>query len=295
MILQNNIKTLATSAALFSGLLLMTSCSSGGGGGGGESSTAGVPANAVTIDASNAEITVSSAASSVDQFGSSLPGSIPISVETTQNLNFKSALKEIKLSLRDNTTGSGIDLATGVTFEDGGDCLISGTYSQIMDVTSNGDNTTESGTASFSNCNDYNLILDGSISYSSTENSLGDYSDDVSGWLAISVPDSGLLVHFNGLVVNETGNYFDYTYTINQLTYSIDFVSTNGSGGGYLVTLTEPIVESSVGEFFSCPESGHITITGANGTTAEGIYNGDDTMTIKANGVVVDPAAFCYY
>ncbi len=164
-----------------------------------------------------------------------------------------------------------------------------------MDVTSNGDNTTESGTASFSNCNDYNLILDGSISYTSTDNNLGDYTDNVSGSLALSAPDSGLLINFNGFVINETGNYFDYTYTVNQLTYSIDFVSENGSSGGYLVTLTEPIVESSVGEFFSCPESGHITITNANGTTAEGIYNGDDTMTIKANGAVVNPTAPCYY
>lgn len=287
MILQNNTKTLASSAALVSGLLLITSCSGGDDGG---SPAAGVPANAVTIDASNAEITVSSAASSANQLSSALP----TSVETAQNLNLKSALKEMKRSLRDNATGSGIDLATGATFEDSGNCLISGTYSQVMNITSNGDSTTESGTASFSNCNDYNLILDGSISYTSTNNNLGDYTDNVTGWLAISVPDSGLLVHFNGLVVNETGNYFDYTYTINQLTYSVDYVTTDGSGGGYLLTLTAPIVESS-GTFFSCPESGHITITGANGTTAEGIYNGDDTMTIKANGVVVDPAAYCYY
>ena len=46
---------------------------------------------------------------------------------------------------------------------------------------------------------------------------------------------------------------------------------------------------------FSCPESGHITVTGANASTAEGIYNGDDTMTIKANGVVVNASAPCYY
>ena len=64
--------------------------------------------------------------------------------------------------------------------------------------------------------------------------------------------------------------------------------------------MTAPIVETS-GGYDSCPESGTILITGANGSTAEGIYNGDSstnppgTMTIKANGVVVDDLATCVY
>jgi hypothetical protein len=95
-----------------------------------------------------------------------------------------------------------------------------------------------------------------------------------------------------GINFKETGNNFTGNFTTNALTFSVDFV-VNGSGsGGFAVTLLAPIVESSNGT--GCPESGHIKITGANSTTAEGIYNSDDTtMTVIANGSVVNPSAAC--
>lgn len=291
MILKNSVKALTTSTALLSGLFLITGCSSDDGGGSGAS----VPANAIVINAANAETTVASATTSTDTFGAALP-TIATAAETTTtpNTNLKSALKQIKLSVRDNSTDSGIDLATGAAFEDSGECLNGGTYSQVVDVTSDGENSSYSGSASFVNCNNFKYILSGTLSFSSTNNSAGDYTDNMSGSMGMSVPDSGLLVNFAGFDLSVTGNYFDYSYTVNRLSYSVDFVTANGSSGGYLITLTAPIVENS-GTFFSCPESGHITITGADGTTAEGIYNGGDTMTIKANGEVVNAAAPCYY
>ena len=86
----------------------------------------------------------------------------------------------------------------------------------------------------------------------------------------------------------------DSTYNTAKSTFAIDFIVNGISSDGFLSELKAAIVDST--GFGSCPESGHIFITGANGTTAEGIYNGDGlTMTIKANGEVVDTGPVCYY
>ena len=87
----------------------------------------------------------------------------------------------------------------------------------------------------------------------------------------------------------------DSIYNTAKSTFAIDFIVDGTSSGGFMSKLNAPVVEST--GYGSCPESGHIFITGANGTTAEGIYNGDGlTMTIKANGVDVDTGGpVCYY
>lgn len=276
-----NSLTLSASTVLLSGLFLITGCSSSGDGG---SSTATVPANAIVIDANNAEATVAAAASSGDMLGSAL------AVEATQILSLQSALDTIRPILKNIPTAN---VATGVDFTE--PCSGGGSISGSGTNTDDGTLYTDSGTVSFNSCNEAGFIMNGSMTFSESGNYMtGDFQADASGSINMSFTNEGGSgsFSFTGFVMSETGNYQDFTYTINDLTYAIDFVIDGSQGGGFLVSLTAPIVEST-GDF--CPESGHITITGANGTTAEGIYNGDGaTMTIKANGNVVTVSATCY-
>lgn len=277
----NKFLSLSTSSALILSAFLVTGCSSSGDGGGG---TATVPANAVVIDSANAEAIVQTAASSGNTLGSAL------AVETTQIMSLQSALNSIQPLLKNVSTAH---TATGVDFTE--PCTNGGSISGSGTNADDGTTYTDSGTASFNSCNEGGFIINGSMTFSESGNYVtGDYTADASGSITMTFNNesgSGSF-SFTGFVLSETGNYQDFTYSINQLTYAIDFVTNGSQGGGFLVSLTAPIVESN-GDF--CPESGHITITGANGTTAEGIYNGDGvTMTIKANGTVVNASATCY-
>jgi len=275
----NKFIALSVSTMFITGIVLSTGCSSSDSG----SSGPAVPVNAVAIDNTNAETTVQSALSSATTLSSVL------SVETTQVLGLKSALNTIKPILENISM---TDVATGVDFSepcaDGGSISGSGTESD------DGTTYSRSGSVSFNNCTELGFTINGRVTFSSSENYMtGGYTNNFSGSLAMTFNSGSDSFKFSNFAFAETGNNFNYTYTISQLTYAIDFVINGTQGGGFLVTLTAPIIEST-GNF--CPESGHITITGANGTTAEGIYNGDDaTLTIKANGTVVNPSAPCYY
>jgi len=275
----NKILTLAATVALISGQLIITSCSSSDDGGGG---TATVPANAIEIDANNAEPLVAVAVSSATALGT-----IANAAETTQILSLQSAINIIQPILKNISTAN---VATAADFSE--PCSGGGTISGSSTETVNGDTYTETGTASFNDCIEFGYTINGSVSFTSSENDVtGAYSNDISGSITVALSTSDSF-SFSNFAYEITGNNQLLTYTISQLTYAIEFVSSTESGG-FLVTLTAPIVEST-SDF--CPESGHITITGANSTTAEGIYNGDgSTMTIKANGVVVNATAPCYY
>ncbi|MBE9567392.1 MAG: hypothetical protein IMF14_01765, partial [Proteobacteria bacterium] len=160
---------------------------------------------------------------------------------------------------------------------------------------------TDSGNVTLVNCDDgFGFVINGNITWVESWNEeTGNYSDTLAGSLSMErtgVTDS-FKFSFTGIDFAETGNdlvFGSETYTLSRATFAIDFVASGTSGGGFLISLNAPIVESS-GGYSSCPESGHILITGASGTTAEGIYNGDGTMTIKANGEIVNAAAPCYY
>lgn len=284
MILKNSAKTLTTSAALLSGLFLITGCSSDDGSGGGG---AAVPANAITIDSTNAESTVLSAATSAASLESAFSA---LGVETTQSLSLESTLDIISPLAKDLLNSATSNNATGVTISE--PCTDGGSISGSVTESTNGTTSTEIGSVSFNSCNFSGFIITGSFSFNETYDlSTGIYTDNSSGSITMNDANSNNSFSFTGFVYAETGNTLTFTYTTTQLSYAINFVSNGSSGGGFLVTLSAPIVEST-GD--SCPESGHITITGANGTTAEGIYNGDGTMTIKANGVVVTTIAACF-
>lgn len=280
----NKLITLSTTTALISGLALVSGCSSDD-----ASPGATVPANAIVIDAANAESTVAAAISSNGVFDAAL------GVETVSTMAADDAMDVIKPLIIGKSANSGIDLASGVAYGDTVACSNpGGTFSYSGNETSDGDIYSDTGSATFVNCTEMDFTINGSLSFSFTENySTGAYTDNASGSLSIIASGEAIKFSFNGLNFAENGNYFAGTYTISAMTYSVDFIVDGAGSGGFLVSLTAPIVESSGGST-SCPESGHITVTGANGSTAEGIYNGGDSMTIKANGVVVEPNAYCY-
>lgn len=290
----NKFITLSTSTAIFSGLLIINGCSSdsadvAGGG------TAAVPANAITLDASNAESTVATSVTTVDAL------SFVLAAETAPAMGLLDALEIIQPridSIKTALKNTGIDPVNGVAVSGSGDCDVSGTFSFTGDEGGTSPNFTDSGTVTVVNCDDgVDFVMNGTFSWVESWNDVtGVYSETLTGGFSITGtdPNNAFSFSFAGVDFAQNGNNFDGTYTITKATYSVSLVASGVGDFGFLAELTAPIVESSGGTF-SCPESGTILITGANGTTAEGIYNGDGTMTINVNGALVDGAAQCYY
>lgn len=303
----NKFITLSTSTAILSGLLIMSGCSSSddaGTGTGTSTTTASVPANAVVIDETNAEALVASSVTTVDTLD------LALAVETTPAMGLKDALALIEPqinSIKNTISNSGADPAYGVAVSESGDCEFGGTFSFTGDEGGVSPDYTDSGTVTMVNCKiTETLIVNGTVSWVDSGNyDTGDYNETLTGSISIEStdPNNTFKFSFAGLDFAETGNdlvFGSETYTITKATYVVDFVADGVNGGGFLVGLLAQVVESN-GGYESCPESGHILINGANGTTAEGIYNGDGstnppgTITIKANGVVVDDLATCVY
>lgn len=280
------LKTLYTSS-LLTGLLLISGCSSDSGGSAPPAAT--VPANATVINDANAESMVMSIASSLSSLNQAL------AVQATPVMGLSEALDLIKPVIRDRLQNSGIDKATGVAYSEGGACDVAGSWSASGDETDDGTNYSDTFTATFVNCDDgLNFIINGSLSGTETRNySTGAYTDGFSGSISVSLISGAdtITVSFNGLSFQESGNSLTSTYTTTQSTFALVVTVNGATQVAFLAELSAPIVEST-GD--SCPESGHILITGGNGSTAEGIYNGDGTMTIKANGSVVNASAPCY-
>lgn len=276
-----NYLTLAASVAIISGQLLITGCSSDDASSGSSGGVATVPANAVIIDDTNAEATIYAAAASASTLGSA------ISVQTTQVISLKSVMEIIKPILNRNST---TNVATGATFSE--PCTDGGSISGTETISDDGTTYSESGSVTFNNCAEGGIIINGTSTYSSSMNSAtGAYTDDASGTITVTFTGGTDTFSFSGFVFSETGNNLQDTYTISQLTYAIDFTINGTQGGGFLVSLLQPIVET---DGSGCPESGHLLVNGGNGTSAEGIFNGDNaTMTILANGTVVNSTASC--
>ncbi len=266
--------TLSASTALLAGIFLTSSCSSDD----------DSPPNAITINSTNAEAIVQSAAGSTTALSSAL------AVETIQFVSLRSTLDIIKPLIQNIADNSTANVATGIDFSE--PCSGGGSQSGSGTQTDDALNYSDSGTSNFNNCVEAGFTINGSMSFSDSGNYVtGAYTDTASGSLTMSFNGRNDSFSFTGFVFSITGNNQLFTYTINQLTYAINFVINGTSGGGFLVSLTAPIIESNGS---GCPESGHITITGGNGTTAEGIYNSDGTMTIKANGAGVTTVPICY-
>ena len=286
----NKFITLSTSTAVLSALLIITSCSSSDDAG---TSTAAVPANAITLDTANAESTVATSVTTVDSL------SFVLAVETAPAMGLLDALEVIQPridSVKTALKNTGADPVYGIAVSESGDCDVSGTFAFTGDEGGTSPNFTDSGTVTVVNCDDgLGFILNGTFSWVQSWNiDTGVYSNTLTGGFSITStdPNNAFSFSFTGADYAENGNEIDGTYTITKATYSVSLVASEIGDFGFLAQLTAPIVESNG---IACPESGTILITGANGTTAEGIYNGDGTMTINVNGVLVEAAAQCYY
>ncbi len=289
----NKFLTIATSTTLLISAFLITGCSSSDDDGATTTTTlpATLPANATVIDANNAEVMVAAISSSLSTFDQAL------AVETTPVMGLNAALEIIEPFLKNHSSSSSTNLATGVTESE--TCPGGGTYTDTYTETTVGDTYSVSGTISFVNCivpldTTTSFTINGSLNYNESENNLtGAYTDNATGSLSIAVVSStdSITISFTGLDFQETGNNQSFTYTTTQSAFVLVVVVNGITEVAIQATLSAPIVESD-GD--SCPESGHILITGGNNTTAEGIYNGDNTMTIKANGVIVRTDAICY-
>ena len=285
----NKFLTISTSTTLLLSAFLITACSSSDDGGGTVGST--LPANATVIDATNAESMVAAISSSLTTFNQVL------AVETTPVMGLNAALDIIEPFLENHSSNSAANLATGVTESEV--CPGGGTLTDTFTETTNGDTFSVSGTISFVNCivpvdTLTNFTINGTLNYNESVNNLtADYTDSVTGSLSIAIVSSAdnITISFTGINFQETGNNQLFTYNTTQSAFALVMVANGTTEVAIQVTLSAPIVESN-GDL--CPESGHIFITGGNNTTAEGIYNGDGTMTIKANGVVVRTDAPCY-
>ena len=244
----------------------------------------GVPANAMTITTANAAGTLNGAVGNIDM-GQSLAENAMGTV-SAPDITLQAALglaKKIRQS-----SNPAPETATGVTQTDTEICPGGGTVT--LSYTETG--TSDSGSMVMDKCIEDGFTTNGIFNFSDTyDTSTTAFTLAASGNLSVTSTD--FTFSFNGFDFAENGNVTSGTYTITKLTYSIDFTTNGSAGGGYLMELTAPIVEST-GGLVSCPESGAIKITGANSTTAELIYNGDGTVTIKANGVVVDAKAACF-
>lgn len=259
---------------LLGAAVTLAGCNGGGDNDNGSGNRASVPANAVTITASNAEATVASAVAKKDM----VPA---LGTVSAPNLTLIEALELVKKLRKANTTPA---TATGVTQTD--NCTGGGTVTVTSTVSGN----TDSGSVKFNNCIEDGFTFNGTLNVSETyDPSTTVYSSSASG--SLSIASSDITISFNGLDFAINGNENNMTYTITKYIVALDFTTNGSAGGGFLVELTAPIVEST-GDF--CPESGSIKITGANSTTAELIYNGNGTATIKANGAVVNASAQCY-
>jgi hypothetical protein len=292
----NKVIVSGISTALLSSLLFTSGCSSSSSDsspGSGTGGTATVPANAITLDSKNAESTVGTSVTTANALG------FVLSAEAAPAIGLKDAMKLIESrikSMRYALDNSGSDPVYGAAVSESGSCNISGTFAFTGDESNTPPNFKEAGTATLVNCDDGDgAILNGNFSWSQTWNtSTGEYNDTLTGSFSVEFNIGGTAGKFifSGVDYAETGNELNVgseTYNIARATFSVDMTG----GGGFLVKLSAPIVES-VGGYSHCPESGGILITGAGGTTAEGIYNGDGTMTIKANGTIVTETARCY-
>lgn len=249
---------------IFSMLSACGGGSSGGGGGGGGTVPPIVPTNAVTLNETNAAETLEGAAFTT----SAILSSVGVEASIVSAGQILAVVKDIIKNIRANQNIANTEVVSGVTY--GGSCDIDGTWS----VTSNETATSESGTISFIDCEDFpSLIINGSMTFDlNWNNSTSEYSDTISGGLSGSM--SGLGISLTSINITESGNEDLGSYSINTMTYAFD----TSQGGGFSLQ-TAPAI---VGVVFQCPTSGAYTITGGNDTQARATYNG------YAGGVNVD-------
>jgi len=250
-------------------LLILAGCGGGGGGGGGGSVTPSLPANAVTITDANA-MTIADAAVGTIAAVDSVRDALSVEADTLPSMQQAIHLVTDKIFSRARRTYT---VATGLTGSE--PCYYGGSISYSYSETA----TSESGTATFNNC-DEGIVINGSISYSSTwNNSTYAYTDTLNGSLTFTYGSDSFTLTMN---LSETGNSYtgDYNETV---TYSVSGIP----GGGFLVTTRQTIV----GNYYAMDiYSGEIIVQGANNTRLRITVTATNTADVyldNGNGIFV--------
>lgn len=211
--------------------------------------TPGLPADAVTITATNAQPIAISAVATIETVGlvlgvdSSLP-QIQNAINTVTDLAFN----------RDKNTSS---VATGITESE--QCTFgdptSGTITVVYEETGTIIAGSESGTLTFASCRFGTTTFIGSFTYNDTWIADGSYTESGSGSLTIRDNQQSFTITLN---TSETGNYNTDTY-ITNLSYSVSGTSL----GGFLVETSIPLTGNYMN---NGADAGQFIITGAGGT-----------------------------
>jgi hypothetical protein len=255
------------------GMSLLSAC-----GGGDSSSTDNT--SSFRLDSGNSQQVLQAIVAQFD----SMIGSVGYRLESgaAANPNAPGLFSIIKQHRDANRLAQRIDLAA----TDSRDCIDGGTYSETTNIVNNPPEYSETGSEIYTQCNEFGIIVNGSVSYSYQENSNTlDYSDQTSGSLTMTIPASppstteDVVIGFSNLQYMETGNDGTFTYTTSQMSFTMTF-SAPSFNFSVAVGLGAPIVESNGDD---CPESGAIVISDSFGNTATGTFNGS-TVEVTHNG-----------
>lgn len=247
----NKFITHSTSTAVLSSLLIMTGCSSDGGGG------VAVPANAATIDATNAFALVQKA--SVAGFAIA---------EATEN---NSEAGQIAVC---NPSGS-----STTTVVENGDLFVTGSESAAGLVTLNDCGTFVSGVTD-------TYFIGGTLNFSESATfnlNTGDltFTENISG-NAISLKITDVTtpaeeVTVNSYVISVNGSEAIFSSGTYSATVQLSYDSSAGDGfaAQSTIALTGPT------GFNDCPTGGVLLVTGAAGTQARGTFANDGNVLIE--------------
>jgi hypothetical protein len=241
---------------LISGALILAGCTSSDD----SAPASGVPAGAVTITASNAKASITTAVATANLALSALGAQVVQPPSAMDIVNLVNDLRKNSTSTSVLSTPTGI---IDITPCDTGDITNSFTATD----------TSASGTFTFNSCTFVGVTLNGALSYNSTfpfPSGPGAYSDHVSGTVTATISTSSgpFVTTIGGLNFTDSGtlNASDIatSYTINPFSYSIDFTG----GNGYAVSLLAPVTGDDTFDSV-CPTAGTILVTGASSTKAK--------------------------
>ena len=261
---------LTQSKAIIGAFLLITGCGGGGGGGGVGGPT--LPANAVTISASNALDIANEAASFASVisdltavFYADLKTEPPPSIPDVIELIIDQVTEERRRSLSVDTG------ANKEIFDYSSELCFTGTA--IADITETANSAR--GTISLTECDAGGIFVDGGLSFAfdlSLDDSFFDYDAAFDGTLAFDFDDLIVTIVIN---LRETANTGTGAFST-----TIDYSSATSSGpaAGYLVTTVQPIV----GNAFALEITGGLlVVTGADNTRLRITVDSADMATVE--------------
>lgn len=252
--------------------LLLGAC--GGGGGGNDYPTPVIPANAVTFTQTNASTYASDGVSNIEEAEELRSAQTGYSLQDVTNL-INDQLAEIQAS----------SVATGATQSETYPC-----ESGEMVITVDGDESSYTGSLTYSNCVFFTITMNGKIDFEGTGNSnTGAFTSEGGGTLTIADSTDStsitMVMYFDNSGNIDSGAFTNY--------FSMSVAGTGLPEGGYLMTTVTPLK----GTGFNI-ESGEIRLYGANGTQVRILVIDTDLAEVSVNEndgngfVVVDSGFF---